>query len=153
IRSVLGRVFDRISERKKRGTDSFGGVESGLRDLDEMTNGWQESELIVLAAPPSMGKTAPAPNLAGFCAGDQSKPMLFVSLEMSQLELAERLLCSRAQVNSHLLRKGRLGSEEMTKLIEAGEMLSAAPLYIDDSPGQTMLRISAQARRLKMRVG
>src|SRR5690606_20968186 len=128
-------------------------VPTGFFDLDEMTNGWQESELIILAARPSMGKTALALNMTEAAAVDHGRPVLFVSLEMSELELAERLLCARSGVNSHLLRKGRLNSEDMQKLIHAGEELSGAPLYIDDTPGQTMLRISATARRLKMRVG
>lgn len=153
LRSVLGRVFDRISDRKRNDGGGVGGVPTGFFDLDEMTNGWQPSELIIVAARPSMGKTALALNMTEAAAVDHEKPVLFVSLEMSELELAERLLCSRSAVNSHLLRKGRLGSDDMEKLIHAGEELSGAPLYIDDTPGQTMLRISATARRLKMRVG
>ena len=151
IRKVLSLAFDRISERQSQDGATVGGIPSGFVDLDELTNGWQDSELIILAARPSMGKTALALNLVEYAAVECQKPSLFVSLEMSQLELAERLLCARAQVNGHLLRRGRLGAEDMQKLIHAGEELSSAPLFIDDTPGLTMLRISATARRLKLR--
>jgi replicative DNA helicase len=82
---------------------------------------------------------------------DYGKPVFFVSLEQSRIELAERLLCSQARVDSHKLRKGHLGSDDMQKLIEAGGILRAAKLFIDDTPGQGMLRIAANARRLKLR--
>jgi len=78
-------------------------------------------------------------------------PVFFVSLEQSRIELAERLMCCQARVNSHHLRKGHLSSEDMQKLIEAGDVLRRAKLFIDDSPGQGMLRIAANARRLKLR--
>lgn len=152
IRDVLNLAFDRISKRSER-EGMVGGVPTGFIDLDELTNGWQESELVILAARPSMGKTAIALNLVEHAAVDCQLPTLVVSLEMSQLELAERMLCSRARVNGHLLRTGRLAGEDMQKLIHAGEELSNSPLFIDDSPGQTMLRISATCRRLKLRPG
>jgi replicative DNA helicase len=153
IKQVISRAFDRISHRQSRDGSSVAGVPSGFFDLDELTDGWQDSELIIVAARPSMGKTAFALNLVEHAVVHCQMPVLFVSLEMSELELAERLLCSFAQVNGHFLRKGRLGSEDMQKLIHAGNELSTAPLYIDDTPGQTMLRIAATARRLKLRAG
>ncbi|MFO0949259.1 MAG: replicative DNA helicase [Planctomycetota bacterium] len=153
VKSVISRAFDRISHRQSREGGAVAGVPSGFYDLDEMTDGWQDSELIIVAARPSMGKTAFALNLVEHAVVHCKMPVLFASLEMSDLELAERLLCSFAQVNGHFLRKGRLGSEDMQKLIHAGNELSTAPLFIDDTPGQTMLRISATARRLKMREG
>ncbi|MGL5096393.1 MAG: replicative DNA helicase, partial [Planctomycetia bacterium] len=153
IKSVLGRVFNRIAERAKHDGPSLSGVPSGFRDLDEMTNGWQNSELIILAARPSMGKTALALNFVDAAAVDAQMPTLFVSLEMSELEIGERMLCARAGVNSHQLRKGRLGQGDMEKLIAASDELSNSPLYVDDAPGQNMLRISATARRLKLRPG
>src|SRR5205823_13412381 len=81
----------------------------------------------------------------------EGHPVCFVSLEQSRIELAERLLCCQARVNSHNLRKGHLSSDDMQKLIEAGDLLRQAKLFIDDTPGQGMLRIAANARRLKMR--
>lgn len=152
MHDVLTRAFDRISYRQTR-DGSVGGVPTRFHDLDELTDGWQNSELIILAARPSVGKTALALNFIEHAVVECKLPSLFVSLEMSELELAERLLCSHARVNGHLLRKNRLDSEDMQKLIDAGNDLSSAPLFIDDSPGQTMLHISATARRLKLREG
>jgi replicative DNA helicase len=149
IGTVLTSVFSRISARQS-GT-IVGGVPSGFRDLDELTNGWQKSELIILAARPSVGKTALALNMADHAAVEAGMATLVCSLEMSELELAERMLCARARVNAHHLRRGRVSHEDMRKLIEASGKLSAAPIYIDDTPGQTMLRIAATARRLKLK--
>lgn len=151
IGSILREVFDRISDRQNREGAPHNGVPTRFDDLDEMTNGWQNSELIVLAARPSVGKTAFALNMVDYAAVDCQLATLFVSLEMSRLEIAERILCMRSQVNSHLLRKGRVNQDDMAKLIHGSGSLSAAPMYIDDTPGQTMLRIAATARRLKLR--
>lgn len=153
IGSILHKAFDRISERQKNGGGGPTGVPTDFYDLDGMTNGWQNSELIILAARPSMGKTALALNFIEAASVNHNMPCFFVSLEMSQLELAERLLCSRARVNGDLLRKQRLSSDDMQKLIATSAEFSTSPLYIDDTPGQTMLRISATARRLKLRHG
>ena len=149
LKDVMKSVFDRISDRHRKDGSHCGGVPSPFFDLDEMTNGWQESELIILAARPSMGKTAFALNLVEHVAVDQKMPTLFVSLEMSELELGERLLCSRARFNSHTLRRGRATGDDMPHLVDVTNELSEAPLYIDDLPGQTMLKIGATARRLK----
>jgi replicative DNA helicase len=127
------------------------GVPSGFRDLDEMTNGWQPSELIILAARPAVGKTAFALNLADAAAVRHHVPTLLCSLEMSEIELAERMLCARARVNAHHLRRGRASQEELAKLVHAMGEMDKAPLFIDDTPGQTMLRIAATARRLSAR--
>lgn len=153
IKEVLNGVFDRISMRHKRDGTVVGGIPSPFHDLDEMTNGWQDSELVILAARPSMGKTAFALNLVEHAAVDCEMPVLFVSLEMSQLELAERLLCARSGVNGHSLRRGVCDSSDMQKLVDKSEELSQAPLFIDDTPAQTMLRIAATARRLRLRSG
>ncbi len=148
---VLNAVFSRIDKRQKG--EATHGVPTGFRDLDELTNGWQKSELIILAARPSVGKTAFALNLADCAAVGHGIPTLVCSLEMSEIELAERMLCSRARVNAHLLRRGRATPDDMAKLIHASGQMSSALLYIDDTPGQTMLRIAATARRLKMKRG
>lgn len=151
ISVILRDVFTRISERQNREGSAHNGVPTRFDDLDEMTNGWQNSELIVLAARPSVGKTAFALNIVDYASVDCNMATLFVSLEMSRLEIAERLLCLRSQVNSHSLRKGRVNQDDMSKLIHGSGELSAAPLYIDDTPGLTMMRIAATARRLKLR--
>src|SRR5262249_37054830 len=111
------------------------------------------SELIIIAARPSVGKTSFALNIIRNVALREQAPAFFVSLEQSRIELAERLLCCEARVDSHKLRKGHLGSDDIQKLIEAGGVLRNTPLFIDDTPGQGMLPTAATARRLKLRHG
>jgi replicative DNA helicase len=151
LREVLHDSLVRIDARIKH-EHSCGGLETGLIDFDELTGGLHGSELIILAARPSMGKTALALNIAENIACDengQGKAVLLVSLEMSSLEVVDRLLCSRARVNSHRLRAGQLRPEDSQRLIETAADISRAPLYIDDSPSRNMTEIAATARRLK----
>jgi len=151
LQDALREAYDRIDTRTTKDQMSISGLATGYLDLDEITAGLQNSELVIVAARPSVGKTAYALNLARHISVEEKAPVFFVSLEQSRIELAERLLCCQAQVDSHKLRKGHLGSGDMDKLIEAGDQLRQARLYIDDSPGQGMLRIAANARRLKLR--
>jgi len=116
-----------------------------------LTAGLQNGELIIVAARPSIGKTSFALNVVRHIVVTEQLPVLFVSLEQARVELAERLLCCQARVDSHRLRKGHINADEITLLHEAGDTLSQSKLFIDDSPGQSMLRIAANARRLKMR--
>jgi replicative DNA helicase len=148
---AIKEAYDRIDIRQQRGQTSISGLATGFIDLDDKTAGLQNSELIILAARPSVGKTALALNIARHVAVEEEHPVFFVSLEQSRIELAERLLCSQARVDSHLIRKGNLGAQNMQKLIEAGGILRSAKLFIDDTPGQGMLRVAANARRLKLR--
>lgn len=150
ISDVLQDAMDRLDSRMEH-HHAFGGLETGFDDLDQLTGGLQNSELTILAARPSMGKTALAMNIAEHIVTQLRQPVLFVSLEMSALELADRLLCSAAEVNGHRLRNGTIGHEERQKLVQASVELSKAPLYIDDSPSRTMTEIGANARRLKRR--
>ncbi|MEQ8848382.1 replicative DNA helicase [Botrimarina sp.] len=152
IRDVLHEAIARIDARMKH-EHAFGGLETGFDDFDELTGGLHGSELIILAARPSMGKTALAMNIVEHAAINCQQPTLFVSLEMSSLELGDRLLCSRAKVNGHRLRNGQITPEESQKLIRTAAEVSTAPLYIDDSPSRTMTEIAAAARRLKRREG
>jgi replicative DNA helicase len=152
IREVLHEALARIDARMKNDHAS-GGVETGFDDFDEMTGGLHPNELLILAARPSMGKTALALNMVEHVAVNTKKPTLFVSLEMSKLELGDRLLCSRAKVNGHRLRNGHISKEESQLLIRTANEVSTAPLFIDDTPGRTMTEISAAARRLKRRHG
>jgi replicative DNA helicase len=149
IKTALDLAFKRLSDRQRRDGSWTLGVPSGFTDLDQLTNGFQDSELIILAARPSMGKTSLAMNIVEHAAVEHKCTTLFVSLEMSMLELAERLLCSRARVNLQFLRKGRLSGDDTSNMIRAGDELGSAPIFIDDTPGQTMLRIAGTARRLK----
>ena len=151
LEEALREAYDRIDTRHTQDQWSISGLPTGFVDLDEKTAGLQNSELIVVAARPSVGKTAFALNLARHIAVEDDRPVFFVSLEQSRIELAERLLCGQARVDSHKLRRGHLSSDDMEKLIEAGGILKSAKLFIDDTPGQGMLRIAANARRLKLR--
>ena len=154
---TLIETFNRIDDRASKAHLSVTGIGTGYVDLDNMTAGLHANELVIIAARPSVGKTAFALNVVRHVIVEERVPVFFVSLEMSRLELAERLLCCQGRVDSHRLRKGTLNSDEITKLMEAGDTLRGnaqagwVKLFIDDSPAQTMLRISANARRLKLR--
>lgn len=150
IDAVLHDTMDRI-EARIRGEYTEGGVNSGFTLLDEQTGGLHNNELIVLAARPSMGKTAFAMNIASNVAVDQKVPVLFISLEMSAMELTERLLCSVAEVNGHRLRNGTCGQDERQRLAMKSGVVGQAPLYIDDSPSRTISEIAAGARRVARR--
>jgi replicative DNA helicase len=151
LQQALQEAYDRIDTRHQHDQWSISGLPTGFIDLDEKTAGLQNSELIIVAARPSVGKTAFALNLARHIAVEENRPVFIVSLEQSRIELAERFLCCQARVDSHKLRKGHLSADDMDKLIEAGGALRNAKLFIDDTPGQGMLRIAANARRLKLR--
>jgi replicative DNA helicase len=153
LQQALLEAYDRIDSRKQRDHLSISGLATGYLDLDNLTAGLQNSELVIVAARPSVGKTSFALNVVRHIAVEEEQPVFFVSLEQSRIELAERLLCCQARVDSHRLRKGHLNSEDMDKLNAAGEVLRRTKLYLDDTPGQNMLRIAANARRLKLRHG
>ena len=148
IFDAMSRINDRVESKLP-----ISGVGTGFLDLDELTGGFQGAQLIILAARPSMGKTAMALNICEHVAIEQKLGVLFVSLEMGQLELAERLLCSRSRVDGHKLRTGKgLSHSDMTQLGRGyDELRSGAPLMIDDTPSRNMLQITANARRLKLR--
>ncbi len=148
---AIRETYDLIDKRTTGKEMAFSGISTGFTDLNELTAGLHPSELIIIAARPSVGKTSFGLNVARNVAADERQAVFFVSLEQSRIELAERLLCCQARVDSHRLRKGTLTADDMEKLIEAGNFLRGAKLFIDDSPGQGMLRIAANARRLKMR--
>jgi replicative DNA helicase len=152
IESVLTEVMARMDARMRH-EHALGGVETGFSELDTLCGGLHNSELIILAARPSMGKTAFAMNIAEHVAIDLQQPALFVSLEMASLELADRLLCSASQVNGHRLRNGTISQEDRRRLVQKSAEISSAPLYIDDTPGRTLTEIAAVARRLKRKHG
>ena len=152
LESVLHESLDRI-EARQNGTHAAGGCEFGFTRLDEQTSGLHENELIVLAARPSMGKTAFALNIAANVAIGQRVPTLFVSLEMAAVELADRLLCSEAKVNGHRMRTGTLSSDDHKNLTVTAARIAKAPLYCDDSPSRTVTEIAAAARRIQRKEG
>jgi replicative DNA helicase len=153
LEEAINKTYERIDQRYLGDRMATSGIPTGYGELDEILAGLQNSELILVAARPSVGKTSFGLNLTRHATVAEKLPAFFVSLEQSRIELAERLLCCEARVDSHRLRKGNLSSEDMEKLIEAGGILRNAKLFIDDTPAQSMLRIAANARRLKHRHG
>ena len=144
---LMVEAFDRIDARLA-GTAGVG-VPTGFTDLDNLTGGLHDSELVVLAARPSMGKTALATNIAEYVSIEANVPTLFVSLEMARIELAQRMLCSQGRIDANKFRSGFLSKEDRSKLVEASAKLGKAPMYIDDTPARTVTEIAACARRLK----
>ena len=130
------------------------GLPTGFRDLDRMTSGLQPSDLILVAARPSMGKTAFTLNIAQNVGVRQHKTVAFFSLEMSQEQLVQRLLCQIAHIDSQKLRTGQLNSdEEWTRLTDACDKLYESPIYTDDTPGISVAEMRSKARRLKSEHG
>src|SRR5881398_626793 len=128
---------------------AISGVSTGFRDLDKLTSGLHSSEMIVIAARPSMGKTALAMNIAEHAAIEVKLPVAIFSLEMSAQQLVQRMLCSRARVNLAKTRDGFLAEADFPKLTHAASKLAEAKIFIDDSAGLTILELRAKARRLK----
>ncbi len=151
IKDVIVTAMDRIVA-KGEDRHAVSGVATGYYDLDEITGGFQGTQLIILAARPSMGKTALALNICEHVICELNKGVLFVSLEMGELELVDRLLSSRARVDGHKLRTGKgLGQQDLAQLGRAYNELHKAPLFIDSTPARNSLQITANARRLKLR--
>ncbi len=143
------KEIEEAYERKERIT----GVASGFRDLDQVTAGFQRSNMIVVAARPGMGKTSLCLNIAVSAATRQKTPVAIFSLEMSRQELAMRMICSEARVNFQRLRTGHLAQEEVNRLVAAVGKLSEAPIYTDDSGTLSAMELRAKARRLKKERG
>jgi replicative DNA helicase len=125
-------------------------VPTGFYELDELLGGFQKSDLIIIAARPSMGKTALALTLARNAAIDHKVPVGLFSLEMSTMQLVIRMLCAEGRLNAHQVRTGKLPHEEGVKLSRNAHKLIEAPIYVDDTPSQSILEIRAKARRLKV---
>lgn len=149
IKDVLAEAFDRIDKiHKDKG--AIRGVPTGFRDLDTKLAGLQKSDLIIIAARPSMGKTAFALNIAENIAVEEKIAVGIFSLEMSKEQLVERLLSSQSGIDSWKLRTGNLSDEDFPKIGYAMGVLSEAPIFIDDSPVANVMEIRAKARRLQM---
>ncbi len=145
IASLLEETFRQIQDRDG---NYLTGLPTGFLEMDDMTSGLQRSELIIVAARPSMGKTAFGLNVAEYMAVNEGKPTVFFSMEMSKQQVAQRILCSRGKVDSHRLRRGMLNEHEIRQLQMICDELRDAPLFIDDTPGMTVLELRAKARRL-----
>jgi replicative DNA helicase len=148
IREIVKDSFRSIEDLFAR-KQLITGVPTGFEKMDDLTSGLQKSELIIIAGRPSMGKTAFALNIAQYAAMEEQIPAAIFSLEMSKEQLAFRLLSSEAKVDSQRLRKGFLGETDWPKLTTAAGRLSEAPIFIDDTPGITVLEMKAKSRRLK----
>ena len=147
VSEVLKAAMTRIDKRMQ-GEQLQSGVLTHFTDFDQMTGGLHNGELIILAARPSMGKTAFAMNIAEQVAMKENAPTLFVSLEMNAIELVDRLLCSVAKVNGSRLRVGTITPDDQKRLLANAAKISHAPLYIDDAPSRTVSEIAAVARRI-----
>lgn len=148
IKQLMWPTMERI-EALQRGGRSITGVPSGFADLDEITSGFQPSDLIIVAARPSMGKTALVLNIAQHVAIEENTAVAIFSLEMSKESLVQRMLTAEARVDSQMLRKGKLRDDEYPRIAKAAGILSSAPIWIDDTPGVSLLEMRSKARRLK----
>lgn len=147
LNDLLQQAYDDLQARAGEG-QGIRGLSTGFTELDEMLSGLGAGDLLIVAARPSMGKTAFALNIAENIAADQGKGIAVFSLEMSKMQLSLRLLCSRSGVDSHRLRKNMLRPEDFQRLAHSVGELADAPLYIDDTPGLTLLQLRAKARRM-----
>lgn len=152
LREVLTASFDRLDELQKRGS-GLRGLATGFGSLDRMLAGMQDSNLLILAARPGVGKTAFTLNIARHIAVELKEPVCIFSLEMSKEELVDRLLVRQGLLDSWKLKTGQLSDEDFTSLSEAMGVLAEAPLYIDDTPGLTVTELRTKARRLQVERG
>ena len=148
LKKVVDEAFERITELYHR-EDHVTGVPSGFVDLDAKTAGFQPSDLIVVAARPGMGKTSFCLNVAQYVGINWKVPVAIFSLEMSKDQLAQRMLCSEAKIDAERVRRGYLSERDWSELANAAGRLAGASIFIDDTPGISVLELRAKARRLK----
>jgi replicative DNA helicase len=148
IKEILWPTFEHI-ERLQESKSGITGVSTGFPAIDRLTSGLQKGDLCIVAGRPSMGKTAWVMNVAQNAAIEHNIPVAIFSLEMSKEQLVQRMLCAEGRVDSQRLRRGELTDEEYKRLAAAAGHLNTAPVWIDDSPGSTVLEMRAKARRLK----
>ncbi len=149
IKDVLPLSFNQIEERCSN-KGSLMGVSTGFYDLDNYTSGLQKSDLIILAARPSMGKTAFCLNILANVALLEKKPVLMFSLEMSKEQLVLRMLCAEAEIDAQRIRTGEITEADFTRISKGMGSLGEAPIYIDDTPGCSVMEIRAKARKIMM---
>ncbi len=152
--TIISEVFHTtLEELEERPGSMLTGVSSGFIDLDRITHGLNRGNLIIIAGRPGMGKTSIALNMAQHVAIRERKAVGVYSLEMSQQELALRVLCSEADISFSRLRAGHLSQKEWSRIVQTVRTIGDAPLYIDDSPNPTLLEVASKARRLKAEKG
>lgn len=149
LNEVLFETFERLDRLNSPDKDLYRGIPTGIRELDNTITGLNRSDLVIIGARPGMGKTSFALNIARHAAITAGKRVAFFSLEMSKEQLASRIISTEALVSGTKLRTGDLTEGEWTRLVEAGDILSKADLYLDDSPGITVPEMKAKVRRLK----
>jgi len=152
VRNTLKSIDNFVSpllERLRKRQDGMTGVPTGITELDNLTNGLQNSDLIILAARPGVGKTSFALTVAANAAIRFNKSVAFFSLEMDGIQLAQRLLCSQAQIDQSRLRTGKVSEDEKRKLIAAVTPINQAPLYVDDNADLGIMELMSKARQLK----
>ena len=149
VQDILPTTFAQIEERNLN-KGSLMGVATGFYDLDNYLSGLQQSDLIILAARPSMGKTAFCLNILNNVSLHENKPVLFFSLEMSKEQLVQRMLCSEAMIDAQRIRTGEINEQDFHKLAESMGKLGDAPIYIDDTPNMSVMDMRAKARKLLM---
>jgi replicative DNA helicase len=152
IKDLL-KTATRMIENLSSSQSSITGIGSGFSELDTYTAGFQPSDLIIIAARPSAGKTAFSLSLARNAAVNFNTPVLFFSLEMAEIQLAVRLMCAEAYVESQLVRRGQISPEMMGKIINSMDALAEAKLFIDDTPGISIMELTAKTRRMKQEHG
>lgn len=152
VKQALADSFDRLDELHKA-DGQMRGVPTGIKGLDAILSGLQPSNLLILAARPGTGKTALALNIAQFAAVNKKMPVGFFSLEMSKEELIDRLLVAQADIDAWKLKTGRLGEEDFGRLSDAMGVLAESPIFIDDTPGMSILEMRTKARRLAAEYG
>lgn len=148
VNEIVVQAFDRLDMINSQNADEYLGVPTGIKDLDRVIMGLNKSDLILLAARPGMGKTSFALNIAENVAINKEKKVAFFSLEMSKEQLVSRILSTKGQIPGQNLRMGKLSDKEWERLIEAGDLVSKSPIYIDDTPGITIPEMKAKLRRL-----
>ena len=151
IQELLKESFEKITALYEAG-EEITGVPSGYRDLDRLTSGFQPGNLIIVAARPSMGKSALALCMAANLAVRRQVPVALFTLEMSKAEVTQRLMCSEAKVESQRLRSGKLAADDWPRLTAACDKLAKAPIYVDDTGSMTIMGIRAKSRRLKSKL-
>ncbi|WP_026953905.1 replicative DNA helicase [Algoriphagus vanfongensis] len=148
MKSIMREAFAEL-ESKKHQKDGLTGVPSGFTALDRVTSGWQKADLVIIAARPAMGKTAFVLSVLRNAAVDHDKPVAIFSLEMSSVQMVNRLISSEAELDSEKIKKGTLAEHEWAQLVHKTAKLSKAPLFIDDTPALSILELRAKARKLK----
>ncbi len=145
LREIIETVYAQIESRDG---GSHSGLRSGFTELDDLTSGFQPGDFIIMAGRPSMGKTALGLTIAEHMAVDDSRPVVFFSMEMSNHQVAQRIMCSRGRIDSHKFRRRMLSDHDIHQLAHVCDQISHAPMFVDDTPGMSVLELRAKVRRL-----